>query len=330
MKKSLFVAVFFLIILALSVGCSVEDSSATPADSEGNGEENETYKIGFANLTEEGAFFVEVREGMERAAKEHGVELLTADNRLDGATALSNAENFVTQNVDFVVEFQTDEKMAPVIMEKFDKADIPVIAIDIPMPGATFFGANNPEAGFLAGEYLGKKAQEEWDGKIDKVIMLELPQSGVVPAQRMQGQLDGLKSVIPDIKDEDILRLDSKNTLEESKRLISDVLSTLPDAEHLAILSINDDTALGAVAALEIADRTDDAFIVGQGADQRGLEELQKENTPYLGSTAYFPDKYGEYVIPAAIKILEGEEPPKEIFVEHEFVSKENLDEFLK
>ena len=36
------------------------------------------------------------------------------------------------------------------------EANIPFIAIDIPHPGATYFGANNYQAGLLAGRYLGK------------------------------------------------------------------------------------------------------------------------------------------------------------------------------
>jgi ribose transport system substrate-binding protein len=328
MKKSLagLSAAFILLLALLLSACGSKDSTGASSQPSESGQK--TYKIGFANLAENAPFFVDVRKGIEKVAKERGIELVVADNKTDGATALANAENFITQKVDFVIEFQSDEKFGQVIMDKFNEKNIKVIAIDIPMPGAVFFGADNTTAGFLAGEYLGKKAKEQWGGKIDKVIMLELPQSGEVPAMRMQGQLDGLKSIIPDISENDIIRLDSKNTLEEAKRLVTDVLTTIPDAKHIAILSINDDTALGAVAALEAANRLDHAMIVGQGADQRGREELRKEKTPFLGSTAYFPEKYGEYIIPAALDMLAGKDVGSEILMKHEFISKENIDQF--
>ncbi|MCQ6560690.1 sugar ABC transporter substrate-binding protein [Paenibacillus mendelii] len=323
-KKWAGLAVTLMLILSVVLSaCGTKDTPDSGNGDSAGGEKK--YKIGFANLTENAPFFVDVRKGIEKVAKEKGIELVIADNKTDGATALANAENFITQKVDFVIEFQSDEKFGEVIMDKFNENNIKVIAIDIPMPGAVFFGANNSKAGFLAGEYLGNQAKAQWEGKIDKVIMLELPQSGDVPAKRMQGQLDGLKSVITDIKDSDIIRLDSKNTLEEAKRLMTDVLTTIPDAKHIAILSINDDTALGAKAALEAANRMDHAMIVGQGADQRGREELANEKTPFLGSTGYFPEKYGEYIIPAALDILAGKDVGSEILMEHEFVSKENL-----
>src|SRR5687768_10017997 len=212
------------------------DSAAQTATSKQEGSTSGTdtgtdkqYKIGFANLTEDIPFAVRVREGIERAAKKAGnIELLTADNKLDGATALANADSFITQGVDAVIEFQTDEKFGKVIMEKFGEKKIPVIAIDIPMPGATFFGVNNYPAGRMAGEGLGKWIKAKWKGQVDALIMLELPQSGPIPAARLRGQREGLESVVGKIPESKVKHLDSKNTLEEARRLVADTLTTLP------------------------------------------------------------------------------------------------------
>ena len=122
------------------------------------------YKIGFANLTETVDFTKLVEQSIVSAAKKAGnIDLVLADNNLDGATALNNAENFVTQGVDGVVEFQTDANFGNVIMNLFQSqaVNIPVIAIDIPMPGATFFGANNYKAGLMAGQAGWRLCQQE-------------------------------------------------------------------------------------------------------------------------------------------------------------------------
>jgi len=206
-------------------------------------------KIGFANLTEDIPFAVRVREGIEEASKKAGnIDLVTADNKLDGATALANADNFITQGVQGVVEFQTDEKFGKSIMDKFKAKGIPVIAIDIPMPGATFFGVNNPLAGGMAGKGLGEWIKKNWNGQVDALVMLELPQSGPVPAARMKGQRDGLEAIVGKIPESKVKHLDSKNTLEEARKLMSDTLTTLPNAKHIAVVCINDDTAAGAIA----------------------------------------------------------------------------------
>ncbi len=311
-------------------GCNSGTQTASTSGDAGNtaAAGGERVKIGFANLTEDIPFAVRVREGIEKAAKENNVELVTADNKLDGATALANADNFITQGVQGVIEFQTDEKFGKVIMQKFAAKNIPVIAIDIPMPGATFFGVNNPVAGQMAGKGLGEWVKKNWNGQLDALVMLELPQSGPIPAARLKGQRDGLESVIGKIPENKVKHLDSKNTLEEARKLMTDTLTTLPNAKHIGVVCINDDTAAGAIAAAEAAGRKNQIAVVAVDASDRGREEIRKAGSPQVGSTASFPEKYGEKIVPALLKAIKGEKLPPELYTTHEFLTKENVDKF--
>ena len=285
------------------------------------------YKIGFANLTEDIVFAQLVEQGMKEAAKTSGkVDLVIADNKLDGATALANANNFLTQSVDGVVEFQTDEKFGNVIMDKFRAKNIPVIAIDIPMPGATFFGADNYKAGLLAGEAAAKYANDNWGGQVDAVMLLELPQSGPVPAARMQGMLEGLQNNLKTpVADKMVFHLDSKNTQDESFKVVGDTLPKIPNAKHIVGMSINDGSGLGVIAAIEAAGRKGQDIVVGQGADPSGQAEMMKPGSIYLGATGYFPEKYGYKIIPAILDALNCKPLPPSIYVDHVFISKDNL-----
>ena len=168
MKRRLWFILFTAALL--SSGLVFAQECATAKDN---------YTIGFANLTEDIVFTQLLRESILRKAQELGnVDIVLADNKLDGATALSNTESFITQGVNGIIQFQTDEAFGNVIMARARSADIPVIAIDIPMPGAVFFGADNYNAGRLAGEGLGKWVNENWGGAADAMLVLELPQSG--------------------------------------------------------------------------------------------------------------------------------------------------------
>ncbi|MFN8457789.1 MAG: sugar ABC transporter substrate-binding protein [Anaerolineae bacterium] len=232
----------------------------------------------------------------------------------------------MTQGVNGVVEFQTDEKFGNVIMDKFRAANVPVIAIDIPMPGATFFGADNYKAGRLAGEAAAEYAKKNWDGQVDAILLLELPQSGPIPAARMQGMLEGLQDNLDKkVSDDMIFHLDSKNTQDEAFKVVGDTLPKIPDAKHMVGMTINDGTALGAIAALEAANRKDQAIVVGQGADPSGQEEMMKEGSIYLGATGYFPEKYGFKIVPAMLDALECKPLPPSIYVDHVFITKDNL-----
>jgi len=286
------------------------------------------YKIGFANLTTGVDFITAVQSGMVSAAAKAGnVDLVIANNNLDGATALNNAQNFVVQGVDGVVEFQTDEAFGNIIMNLFQSQtpQIPVIAIDIPMPGATFFGANNYKAGRMAGEAGGDYANANWGGKVDYILDLELPQSGPIPAARMQGQVEGIQAKLKTkVPADHIIHLDSKNTQDVAFKVVSDALSKIPADANIIGVEINDDTAQGTTAALEAAKRNAHAIVVGQGAVESGLVEMFKPNSLYLGATAYFPELYGSKIIPAMLDLLNCKPVAPAIYVDHVFVTKDN------
>ena len=126
------------------------------------------------------------------------MELVVVDNRYQPRVALKNAQLLIREGVDLVVEFQTDESVAPAIASAYHQARIPMIAIDIPHPGATYFGANNYEAGLLAGRQLARWAKQHWGGHADELLLLELARAGSVPAARLRGVVAGVRDVLHD------------------------------------------------------------------------------------------------------------------------------------
>jgi len=289
-----------------------------------HGQETRHYRIGFANLTEDSPMSVDVRRGLERAASEAGnIDLIIADNRLSGDVALEVAESFLNQNLDLVIEYQIDEQAGNRIIDRFRQANLPVIAVDIPMVGATFFGVDNYRAGHLAGVALGEWIAAQWNGQLDRVIVLIEPRAGSLPAARIQGQLEGLQTVIGEISPDRQLTLDCGNTAEISEKQVVAALKDLPDAHHLAVISFNDDAAIGALNAACRQHRQADVVIVGQGADRRVREALRDPHSRIIGSTTYNPERYGEKLIPLALRILRGEPVPPAVYLEHTFVRAE-------
>lgn len=307
------------LILSLVLLCSLFGGGALAKD----------YKIGFANLDDSVAFAQKVKQGIKETCEEMGIELITADNKLDGPTALQNAESFILRGVDGVIEFQTDEKFAPVLMDRFNAKNIPVIAIDIPHEGAVFFGANNYKAGLLAGEGLGKWVNENWNGKLDAIVSLELPQSGEVVMKRSQGMLDGLLDTLEeDLAEDMIFRKDCHHTQEKSKQVVDDLLTKIPKESRIGFICVQDMAALGAIAALETAGREENGIVASQNCGPEAINELVRPGTRLLGSTGYFPERYGEYIVPAMVDLIEGKEVPDEIYMDHVFVTPDNLFEY--
>src|SRR5437773_5515150 len=151
------------------------------------------YRLGYAAQGTDYTFSKEVSLSLERAAAAEGVELISLDNRYSPKIAQRNADVLVRERVDLVIEFQTDEHVAPIVAAKYSDASIPMIAIEIPHPGATYFGANNYEAGLIAGRYLGRWARQRWNAGIDEIVLLELKRAGSLPQMRLTGVLVGMK-----------------------------------------------------------------------------------------------------------------------------------------
>jgi len=286
-------------------------------------------KIGFANLGENMPFAVDVRRGLEQAAQDvSNIDLILADNQLSGEVALRVADRLITEGVDLVIEYQIDGKVGGLLMDKFNRANIPVIAVDIPLVGATYFGVDHYRAGHMAGVALGRWLVEHWDGTFDHLVILDEKRPGALPATRIQGQLDGLQEVIGEVPTTQILYLDSGNTTEISQANMLQALQELPYARRLAVISFNDDAAFGAICAARELGREGDVVIVGQGADRILRKEIRHPESRLVGSTAYWPEKYGKKLIQVATKILNGEPVPPAVYNEHIFITKDNIDEF--
>lgn len=150
------------------------------------------YRIGYAAQGQDTSFDREVATGLKRAAEREQVELISVDNRYQPKVALRNADYLIRQEVDLVIEFQADEVVAPAIAAKYLEAGIPFIAIDIPHPGATYFGANNYQAGLMGGHHLARWAKRHWNGEADEVLTIELHRVAAESAHaRLRDGTDG-------------------------------------------------------------------------------------------------------------------------------------------
>ena len=136
--------------------------------------ERRPYKLGYASQAENSTFSHEVTASIRRAAEHTGLELISLNNRANAKTAIANAERLVREKVDIAIEFQAFDAVAPVVSSILQKAGIPVIAVDIPHPGAVYYGANNYEAGLIAGRALGNWARRHWAGEVEQILLIRV------------------------------------------------------------------------------------------------------------------------------------------------------------
>lgn len=79
-------------------------------------------RVGYAAQELESSFARDVQSSLLRAAESAPVELIMVDNRNDARVALRNADHLIREEIDLVIEFQTDEAVAPEISRRFLEA----------------------------------------------------------------------------------------------------------------------------------------------------------------------------------------------------------------
>ncbi len=289
-------------------------------------------KIGYISLGEQVPFAVLVSNGIKEQAEIAGAELVFCDSKLDTPTALACAQQFAVQGVQGVLNFNVDQKASPQICDAYN--NVPTIAIDITQPPCevAFMGANNHEAGRIAGAAVGKYAKEQWDCDYTAYISLESTGAKAASDARMGGYRDGFKEYCPIINEK--IQPDVDRT-DKAIGTMADVFTATP-GNRLIVVGINEDGVIGALAAAKTLGREKDVFVGGQGADEFAWKDIAC-NPQYIASTLYFPENYGKTLIPAMLDILGGKAVtpdgaggtvPQNLFTTHSVVNSENIRDF--
>jgi ribose transport system substrate-binding protein len=282
-------------------------------------------RFGFGSQSSEMPFSEGVASSLKAAAASSGVDLLILDNHYDAQTALRNADEFVNERVDLVIEFQIDQHVAPVIADKISEAGIPLIAIDIPHPHATYFGVDNYRVGLEAGELLAQHASNQWKGKVDWALGLDLEEAGPLVQSRITGAFEGIRSRLTELPVETFVRIDGRGLREKSYRIVIDFLMRHPGDRRILIAAATDTSALGALEAARELKRTRHVAIVGQDCIPEVVEEMRTPGSSIIGSVSHEVNEYGPRLIELGLALLHGRNVPPYNYVTHKLVTRESL-----
>jgi len=248
MKKFLKMALASSLVLGVLAGCSTTSNleNNTPEQSTGNTDGKVT--IGLAVSTLNNPFFVSLKEGAEKAAKEAGVELLVVDAQDDTAKQISGVEDLIQKKVSVLMINPTDSAAIVTAVEAANKANIPVITVDRAAEGGqvvSHIASDNAAGGKMAGEFI----LEKLGGKGN---IVELQGIAGTSAARDRGQgfhdavdnKEGIKVVASQPADFDRAK---------GLSVMENILQGNKDIQ--AVFAHNDEMALGALQAVEAQGR---------------------------------------------------------------------------
>jgi len=284
-------------------------------------------RFGFAVQSADMPFPQAVAQSVTTAAASAGVELIVLDNKYDADIAIQNAGELVAKRVDIVLEFQVEEAVAPRIAHIFKKAEIPLIAIDVPHPNATYFGVDNFEAGFEAGSILAKHALTRWKGKVDLVVGVGFSEAGSFVQSRISGAFDCIRARFPEIQPAHYIQIDGRGMRDYSRMAMRDVLRNHKPGERVLVATATDSSALGVLDAARESGCESDVAIVGQDCIPEAMDEIRKGSSAIIGSISHDVETYGPRLIQLGIALLRGNIVPPYNYVPHHAVTHETLAE---
>ncbi len=171
----------------------VATSAIVAAASATTGSKSAKIKVGLITKDATNPFFVKMRAGATKAAKQLGASLIYAAGKSssDNASQIAAIENMTTAGVKGILITVADGKAENPAIAKARKKGVIVIALDSPTvpPSATnaLFATNN----FNAGVLIGKYARAATKGKKVTIGMLDEHAGSSVGALRHNGFLKG-------------------------------------------------------------------------------------------------------------------------------------------
>lgn len=293
-------------------GCAITEAT--------QGDDDEIV-VGFAVANQQSDFFNLIRQSIEEAGKDAGVEVSTADAQGDADKQVDQMQNFVTQGVDVIIYIAAGASAAAVPVRDAKEAGIPVITVDRnpeEEPGDTFIATDSVASSKALGEWVGEQTGGE--GNIGVIQ----GQVGTTPEiDRDTGFKEGIAE-FPGLKE--VARQATDQWMQdEGYDIATDMLQSHPEID--VFFGRADSLALGAAGAARAAGR-DDILVVGHDGDRAALEALQDGviDATMIQQT----NAMGELAIESAMKLANGEEVPPIQLQEAVLATADNVEPYIE
>ena len=306
--KAIIAALTAALVCALLVSCSSDKPK-------GSDRAEPQFTIGVTLLTEEHPFYRELRGALIDQCEIRGLKPIIMSCNMDLPIQTSQIENFITRGVDAMVVCPAKSGGIAGAIRSANKAGIPVFTADIAAQGGevvSHIASDNVEGGRLAGEYMAKLL----NGK-GRIAIVDCPD-----VQSVQDRVRGFRKAIK--KYPGIVIVDSPSA--EGRR---DVAVTVTEnllqknAKLDGIFAINDNSALGALAAIENAGRKE-IVLIGYDGDPEARKKILA-GSPLKADAVQYPREIGRTTADAVADHLTGKKVPPVISVRVGIIDRESL-----
>lgn len=270
-------------------------------------------------------FFLTMENGAKAHQQAHAAQYDLLANgikdELDVSRQIDLVEQMIAQKVNAIVIAPADSKALVPVCKKAQQAGIVVVNIDNKFDEAVltasgvkfpFVGPDNRKGAQAVGNFLAKKLQAG-----DKVLIVEGAPNAFNGLQRKLGFEDAMKAAGVNV----VSSQSGYWETDKASQLVAAVATEHPDLK--AVLCANDSMALGAVAALRAAGKSDRVLVVGFD-NIAAAQQLVKEGR-LLATADQHGDQLAVYGIEYALEMLSGKAAPADREAPVDLVTAESL-----
>lgn len=294
----------------------------------GLAEQAQATKIGVTMTSFDNPFLTILMNGMKSAEKENKeVHLQFEDANLDIGRQLNQVQSFIASGVDAIVVNAVDGDSTPSITQMAEDAGVPLIYVNHPpidinqLPkNVSFVGSNEKVSGTIETEAVCRLLHGKGHAL---VIMGPLENEAAIIRTKdieevlSRSECSGIKVVDKQV---------GNWSRTQAYNLMSNWITS--GVEFNAVISNNDEMAIGAIQAIKASDLDINKIVVaGIDATPDGLAAMQSGDlsvTVYQNAT-----KQGEEAVQAAYKMAHGQAVERHLWVPFELVTKQNLPKYL-
>ena len=256
MRGTGFLALGLLVVMLAGLGgCQKQADSAARTDK--SGAAPESFTIGVSLLTRTHPFYQDLEAGLQQAAAENGYTLLVNAGEFDVAKQKDQVHDFIVRKVNAVVVCPCDSRSIGTAIKAANEAGIPVFTADIACLAEDAAIVSHIASDNVAGGRLAAQAVAQAINGAGKVAIIDHPEVESV-IQRVAG-FEAELAATPDITV--VAKLSGHGVKDQAFRTAEDILQSHPDLA--AIFGINDDSILGALAAVEKAGKLGTIKLIG-------------------------------------------------------------------
>lgn len=307
-KKKIVVMSLFIVVML--IGTLIYNNDYFP--------KRQNYLFGVTYMTMNNTFYEVINNELLKEIENRGDQLLVRDPALDIDKQIEQIYDFIDEDVDGIFINPVDSKKVTPALKAAKKAGIPIIVMDASIEQEQFVDCTIVSDNYDAGVQCAKDMMKRL--KSANIVLLKHTN-----VQSAKDRIDGFLETIDGYSQYQIIdQGECEGQLELAMPIMEDILEKNKDID--VVMSLNDPSALGALAALQ-AYQYHHTIVYGVDGTP-DIKTLIGNHSMVAGTVAQSPISIGNIAAQKMYELLRGKAIEKNIIIPVQLINENNITKY--